>query len=346
MNTAEQAIDKEEILGVAPFNILSPELLDELLASSTIKRLPPGKKAFHAGDEDNEAVFLLSGQLALLSEGGPTTILRAGSDDATKPVEEENPRKSTALASTNVTLLRVDYDVLEQIIEKNKEEKIQANKMSDLPIEQRLEHVLTLPIFKHLPEHNKQHLAEQFTTVTYGEGDVVFHEGSRNDYFYIISEGHAFITRRAPQSGQVIDITELGPDEGFGEESLIANGRHNATVSIKQDCVLFRLPRQEFMTLVIKPTINWLSQSAALTAQSTGAVLLDVRMPSQFIAHNLPGSINLPLPVLRKTASILNNDKEYIVCSDNGVQSIIASFLLNYRGIDVKTMQGPVNPVA
>jgi rhodanese-related sulfurtransferase len=96
------------------------------------------------------------------------------------------------------------------------------------------------------------------------------------------------------------------------------------------------------MTLVIKPTINWLTLNEALAEQSMGAVILDVRMPSQFIARNAPGSINLPLPVLRKTASILNSDKEYIIYSDNGIQSIIASFLLTYRGIKAKTIKGPI----
>jgi hypothetical protein len=55
------------------------------------------------------------------------------------------------------------------------------------------------------------------------------------------TEGSACVTRRAPQTGQVIDITELSPDDGFGEESLIANGRHNATVSLNLDSSVDRL---------------------------------------------------------------------------------------------------------
>lgn len=343
MTAAYQPIDKNEISHFAPFNILSPELLDEVLASAQVRRLPPGKKAFHPGDNDNQAVFLLSGQLALISEGQPTTIIKAGSTDATRPVvDKNNPRQATALASTNVTILTVGFDILNQIIEKNQEEKISAKNQRNVSPEQRLEHAMRLPIFKHLSDQHKKNLAQQFKIVTYSAGVTVFTEGSRNDYFYIISDGCASVTRRTPQNGQVIDITELGPDDGFGEESLIANGRHNATVSINCDSVLLRLPRQEFMTLVIKPSIHWLSLEEASAEQQMGSVILDVRMPSHFLASNLPGSINLPLPVLRKTASILNHEKSYIVCSDNGIQSIIASFLLNYRGLKVKTLKGPV----
>jgi len=341
MNTAEQTIDKDELLNLPPFNILSPELLDEVLASATIKRLPPGKKVFHAGDDDNEAVFLLSGQLALLSEGHPTTIIRAGSSDA-KPVEDQNPRQSTALASTNVTLLSVDYTVLDKIIEKNLQATQEATKPLPISNELREEQILALPIFEHLSSNHKTKLSRHFSIVNFVKDDAIFKEGSRNDYYYIVSEGQILVTRRSPQSGQIVDITELGPNDGFGEESLIANGKHNATVTVKEDCVLFRLPRQEFMSLVIKPSIQWLTLNQAIAEQTMGAILLDVRMPSQFIANNISGSINLPLPVLRKTASILNNDREYIICSDNGIQSIIASFLLTYRGINTRTIKGPI----
>ena len=340
MNVAEQLIDKEELLHLAPFSILTPELLDEVIACATIKRLPPGKKAFKAGDNDNEAVFLLSGQLALISEGQPTTIIKAGSTDATKPVETQKPRQTTALASTNVTILSVDYDILDQIIAQNQEAKTKAKKLAELSTEQRIEHIFSLPIFSALPAPYTKSLKEHLSMQSYSEGTTVFTEGSRNDYFYIISEGSAYVTRRSPQTGQVIDVTELRANDGFGEESLIANGKHNATVSLKEDSILFRVPRQEFMSLIVKPSIHWLNMNEATAEQSMGAIILDVRMPSHFIAKNIPGSINLPLPVLRKTATILNSDKEYIIYSDNAIQSLIASFLLTYRGIKTKTIKG------
>ena len=340
MSAAEQLIDKQELLHLAPFSILTPELLDEVIACATVKRLPPGKKAFKAGDNDNEAVFLLSGQLALISEGQPTTIIKAGSTDATKPVEDQKPRQTTALASTNVTILSVDYDLLDQIIARNRDAKTQAKKMAALSTEQRIEHILNMPIFRDLPPPYKKNLKAHLSLQTYSEGETVFSEGSRNDYFYIISEGSAYVTRRSPQSGQVVDVTELNANDGFGEESLIANGKHNATVSLKEDSAIFRVPRQEFMSLIVKPSIRWVDINEATAEQSMGAIILDVRMPSHFIAKNIPGSINLPLPVLRKTATILNNDKEYIIYSDNPIQSLIASFLLTYRGIKVQTVKG------
>ncbi len=341
MIAAEQFIDKDELLNLPAFQVLSPELLEEVLAKATIRRLPPGKKVFHAGDSDNEAVFLLSGQLALLSEGQPTTIIRAGGHHA-EPVEDRIPRQSTALASTNVTLLSVDHSVLQNIIEKNVAVTKAAEKMPPLSMAQRIDQVMALPIFEQLPISTQTKLTEHFTAISYKKDDIIFSEGCRNDFYYIVSDGRILVTRCAPQTGRIVDITELGPNEGFGEESLIANGKHNATVSVKEDCTVLRLPRQEFMTLVIKPSIQWLTLNQAIAEQSMGATILDVRMPSHFTAHYIPGSINLPLPVLRKTASILNSDNEYIICSNNGVQSIIASFLLTYQGMKTKIIKGPI----
>ena len=342
MAVAEQLIDKEELLHLAPFNILTPSLLDEVLACACVKKLPPGKKAFQAGDNDNEAVFLLSGQLALISEGQPTTIIKAGSNHAKKPVETQKPRQTTALASTNVTILSVNYDLLEKIIERNREEKIKAKEMAKLSHEERIEQLLTLPIFKCLPPAYIKPLKEHIRILNYTAGETVFNEGSRNDYYYIISEGSASVTRSSPQTGQVVDVTELGPNDCFGEESLIANGKHNATVSILDDSILLQIPRQEFMSHIVKPSIHWIDIVEATSELASGSIILDVRMPSHFIVQNIPGSINLPLPVLRRTASILDDSKKYIIYSDNAIQSIIASFLLTYRDINVRTVKNTI----
>lgn len=341
MRIAELTLDKAHLSRLAPLNILSPELLDELIRHAAIRQLPPGQKAFEAGEKDNRAVFLLSGQLALVSEGRPPTLLKAGSTAASQPLANHQPRQTTALASTNVTILSIDAQLLEELIDRNRA-TLAADARPPANTAERLDEALKLPIFATLPRPYLKVIAQRFVAMPVRAGAPVIRQGDEGKYYYLIAEGAATVTRRAPHTGHVIDVAELGRGAGFGEESLIVGGRHNSNVTMTEDGHLLRLSRGEFMTLIVRPLVRPVPYGVAATMQQNGAVLLDVRPPAAFIDENLHGSVNLPVSVLRRTASLLDKRKEYIVCSDNGGRSIIAAFLLAFQGIKVHVMEGTV----
>lgn len=343
MTTAEHVLNRENLASLAPFSILSPELLDEVIKHATIKQLPPGQRAFKAGDKDNQAVFLLSGQLALISEGRPATMLKAGTTEASNLVEDHQPRQATALASTNVTILSIDADFLEELIKRN-ESAIQALPSTNrLSREERISRILKIPVFSKLPRPYVNVIGQRLTILPVKAGDVILSEGDKGEYYYLISRGGACVTRRSAQSGQIIDVADLVEGQGFGEESLIINGCHNGNVTMMDDGELFRLSRGEFMTLMVRPLIKWVAYGVAATLQSHGTIILDVRMPNAFVKENIAGSVNLPLPVLRKTASILDKSRNYIVCSDNSGRSITGAFLLAFQGLNAQVLEGGVH---
>ncbi|TPW18004.1 MAG: Crp/Fnr family transcriptional regulator [Halothiobacillaceae bacterium] len=229
--------------------------------------------------------------------------------------------------------------MLEQIVEENRITATRDNQHAMLSDNPCIERLLRSPFFYHLPLPYLRVLEQRLTERVVYEGETIISEGDRGDLYYLIAAGEACATRRTPQGGAVIDTTHLTQGEGFGEEAIIANAGHTTSVHMTSDGVLLTLTRHEYMTLILRPLIRWIDHSSALAMQKEGVTLLDTRMPNHFAAYNLPGSVNLPLPVLRKTVSILSNTKTYIICTDNSTQGIFAAFILATHGLDVQLLK-------
>ena len=60
---------------------------------------------------------------------------------------------------------------------------------------------------------------------------------------------------------------------------------------------------------------------------------LDVRLESEHKNSGIPGSINLPLFMLRMKADTLDPNKKYILYCDTGRRSSAGAFLLSERGV-------------
>lgn len=70
--------------------------------------------------------------------------------------------------------------------------------------------------------------------------------------------------------------------------------------------------------------------------KNRGAVILDVRSKAEYTSGAIPGSKNIPLPlVTSKIAEIQKWNKPVITCCASGVRSGSAATILNANGIEV-----------
>ena len=67
-------------------------------------------------------------------------------------------------------------------------------------------------------------------------------------------------------------------------------------------------------------------------AKGTNRVVLDVRKPTEFLAHNVQDAINLPLDYLNKNMDKLNRATPYFLYCGSGFRSVIAASILKARG--------------
>jgi len=338
MGAAQELIEEIELSHLVPLNSLKPESLNELISRSTIKRLPPGRHIFDQGDTDNMTVYLLSGQLALVADGEAAVMIKAGSNDALNPIANQQPRASTALARTCVTTLNIDTHLLNKFFSGGDDpdgdpvEKVTTSK------HEQIKHALEVPLFSRLPQPHKQVLMNRFEEIRLNEGNVIIRQGSESKYYYLITEGRCGITEKVEQFGMTPEYTELTAGCGFGEEALITNSPYKYTVTMLEDGRLLALSRGEFMTLLVRPLIKQLSYQQVTSMDPNRIGLIDLRTPGAFHKSHLPGSINLPLSVLKDAAPILDRDREYIVCSDSHQRNIVAAFLLLKQGLDAKIL--------
>jgi len=65
-----------------------------------------------------------------------------------------------------------------------------------------------------------------------------------------------------------------------------------------------------------------------------GAVILDVRTPSEYNGGHIKGSINIPLQSLDKNLGKLKKNKAIITCCASGMRSASAKSVLKSKGFE------------
>jgi CRP-like cAMP-binding protein len=342
MGAAHPIVGKPHLSHVSPLNRLDPVLLEELLAYSRTERLPPGRCLFKRKDADTRTLFLLSGQLALVSEDHQTRVVRSDAREARTPIDPHDPHRVTALARTSVTILSVDTALLADLLERCPAAGEPGAGHLAQP-DTMVEPMLALPLFSHLPPPHLHVLKHRMAHLRVVAGTILFKAGDPAEFYYLIKSGRIGTSQPA-RHGQKTAPTKLGPGEGLGETSLINHGRYEITATALEDSQVLRISKGEFLTLLVRPHSRWLTYSEVASRQQAGAILLDVRTPRAYHRSHLPDSLNLPLKMLRQTARILDHGHGYIVYSDRPGHGATAAFLLACQGIEAGILREAGTP--
>ena len=86
--------------------------------------------------------------------------------------------------------------------------------------------------------------------------------------------------------------------------------------------------------------LNSVSKKEAEELVEEGAKYLDVRLEEESNNNGFPGSINIPLFMLRLEADSLDKSLSYVVYCDTGRKSSAAAFLLSERGFETHVLNG------
>lgn len=172
------------------------------------------------------------------------------------------------------------------------------------------------------------------------KGNTVIKQGDKGEYYYLIWEGQYGVLRYNKTTGTNQKIAELAEWEGFGEEAAASSETCNASVIAITDGVLMRLPRREFIDILLKPVIYRIAyQQAQVMVYQDNSVLLDVRTANEYQQCHLDGSINFPLANLRISVKLLNKNTRYIVLCDTGQRAVAGAFLLCERDFDAAVLK-------
>lgn len=341
-----QSIDKSLLQTFVPVNALSGDQLDWLLDQQEVCRYVSGDVLFSLGDQDNTTIYLLSGKVELSDETGNRRTVSAGDTASWHPLEHVQPRRSTARAVGDVSVVRFDSFRLDTILSWDQSAgyvilDINANSAYQNDREWMIR-LLKSKLFHRVPPSNILGIFIRLKANRHKEGERIIRQGEVADCCYILKEGVCEVSINIGE-GEPTSVAMLEEGEWFGEEALLSGKPRNATVSMATDGVLMRLDRQDFDALLREPIIKTMPGDQVLSSAEKGAWWLDVRTSDEFDQEHLVGATNMPLNVLRLKSRLLDPGKTYIAYCDTGRRSATAAFLLKNAGLDVIVLDGGLN---
>lgn len=338
------AVDPARLSRFIPIDALNAASLGQLAAAATLGTPAAGELLFTQGDTDNDAVYLLSGEVELRAadDDAPRRVL-AGSDEARYALAHLKPRRFTGTARSAVEFARVDGGLLDKLLTWDQVGGIEVMDLGgDASDAAWMAHLLHSQVFLKLPAANLQALFARFSELPVKSGQIIVKQGEPGDYFYVIKRGRCRVVHK-PAQGAPVALADLTEGDCFGEEALLTAAPRNATVAMLADGALMRLSRVDFDALLAEPALRRVDGRQARDMLRAGAGLLDVRLAAEFRAGSLRDSVNLPLPELRAAAARLDPKRSYIVFCESGGRSSAAAFLLEQRGFKVYILQGGIN---
>ncbi len=345
--TDAKLVEKSLLRVLVPANALNLENFQELAGKATVEEIPSGKLIFKAGDVDRKSVYLLEGQIQVTDAAGASTTIDHGTELARNPLANNQPRKHTAKARTDCKITRLDSDLLDILLTWDQLSGIEVNEIhvsdgGDDNDSDWMTRILQSKAFLQIPPANIQAMFMRMQEVPKRAGEAVIKQGDEGDYYYIIKSGRAKVTRTS-KAGTELTLATLKHGDAFGEEALLSEAKRNATIVMETDGCLMRLSKEDFLALLKEPMINWIDPEIAREKVESGAKWLDVRLESEHAIKGVPGSINIPLFVLRLKVDTLDPNVPYVVYCDTGRRSSAAAFLLNERGFVTYVLKGGID---
>ena len=321
--------DIDLIKKLAPFGAMSEDEFSAAIASLTLTDYSEGKMIFKRDEETATAYWLVAGSVDLLDEKFEAKNRKAGDDAARFPLDNNSPHRLTVITTEASKILSAPRELAGGL---SKQQSEQAAEAEDDGVDW-MSALLSSPLFEFIPPTNIQTLFSKFEEQKYDAGDVVIMQGEPGDYFYVIQAGKVKVERTFGDKTQL--QAELNPGDNFGQDALISDVPRNATVSMLTRGTLMRLSAPDFESLLMKPVIETVSETEAVemvTAGNPKTYVLDVRNPKEVEANKRPGSVNVPLLLLRKNLNKLKPEAVYITACDGSKRAALAAYILNEKG--------------
>jgi rhodanese-related sulfurtransferase len=345
----QDILDIRVLAALEPISSFGPARLRELLEYCHLETLEQGGDPFKNNPLKGQSVYLVKGELEIVYTDTNRVLFRADSEWARHPIGKRQPEIESANALTRIQLLRVDDELLDQMVTWDQfafhvDTKRSVEKEGSESAVKRFlnsgmfsaENLSNSP-FAQLPSANIGKLLDKIDAIAVWDKEVIVREGEEGDYFYLLESGRAQVTRLVGGVNKV--LADLKAGDIFGEEALIAGTMRNATVVMKSNGVLLRLKKQDFLELMQEPLLRSLTYQEAKEKVAEGAVWLDVRHPPEYRYDKLANAINVPLSEIRNAIGVLNKETYYIAYCQSGRRSTAAAFILVQAGFKVDVLK-------
>ncbi len=206
--------------------------------------------------------------------------------------------------------------------------------------------LLKSPIFSNLPPANLQQIIIKLEEIEYEKGELIISQGDSGDFYYLIKHGQCLLSRKPTPGSKEIKLGQLSDHDTFGEDSLLSGEPRNVNITALTDISLLRLSKDNFISLIKKPSLQFIDNKEIEEQVRNGATLLDVRTTDEYKKNHIPDSINVPFFSLRMQLKSFDRENPIIVVCANGKTSEAAAFLLLRHHISTLIVDGGMEKVA
>ncbi|HUR41547.1 MAG TPA: cyclic nucleotide-binding domain-containing protein [Verrucomicrobiae bacterium] len=347
---ASDAVDPAVFSNYVPLNALKAESQRDLAKKASISQAKAGTYLFKVGEQAKTAMYVLSGEVALEDATGKVLgKIVGGTPDSFHRLAHQSPRKVSAKCVNEVRFMNIDASLLDVMLTWDQTGTFEVGELSaqEADAGDWMGKLLQMKTFQMVPPANLQGMFMKMQEVKVEPGQVIVKQNEDGDFFYVIMEGRCMVTREQAAGMKPVKLAELEHGSCFGEEALISDAKRNATITMMTRGKLMRLSKDDFRQLLNDPLARKLPFAEADKLVKGGkAQWLDVRLPSEFQNHTLPGAINMPLYMLRMKLAALDQKTAYVAVCDTGRRSSVAVFVLTQRGYEAYVLDKGIPPKA
>lgn len=338
------SVNTADLAKLYPLDSLRPENLEQLAREAVTEEHGRGEVLFRAGDTDDHTIFVLSGRVHGEYPDGKIKETDASTLQGRYALGDMQPRRFTAtVMSITATIIRIDRRYMEKILCWDQLSRAENFRHYDPSPEANrwVFRLLQSRVMHKLPTAGIERMFQRFEQIDVRAGEAIVREGEEADFFYVIKDGAASVSKSLETGDSVVAYLVRG--DSFGEDALLANTVRNATVTMIKDGKLMRLAKRAFEEVMKPPAVDWLTPGKASIFARQGAVVLDVRMPEEFQQRAIKGAINTPLYTLRETVNEFDRARKYVIYCNTGERSAAAAFIMAKMGFETYALQGGIS---
>ncbi len=342
MAILDKYLNNKFLKTLEPLSKLSVDKLSELANKSSVEVIPAGRTLFRQSEKDKRSYYLVSGQIELHTNGTKKAqTIKAKTPEAKYPVAQQIPRPCTAKTKVNSEIIAIDTDLLEMLLESddNPSGNYEVTEISSDDENGWMLKFLQSRAFLQIPTENIQKILMSMEEIVAKKGQTIVSQGESNDYYYIVKTGKCSVSRRPSPKAEDVQIAILAAGDGFGEEALITDGVRNATVRMMDSGSLMRLTKDNFISLLVSPLLDFIHLEELKSRVNAGDLLIDVRPHKNFMDGHLDGAVNTPLSMIRLKLNNFNAERNTIVYCDDANRSTAAAFLLIQHGLSCSILK-------
>jgi len=326
-----------------PLCHLPQKSFKKLCSHIDIKTAQAGDFIFQLGQEQNQLIYLLDGKISLQLKEFELESVQAGTEAARFALAHQIPRKVNACAETTLRYICLDAAILNTLQQQNTTTEDSSEMIVEEPEESGDDWMTTLlksPIFRALPPANLQRILINLESMEFKQGEIIIKQGEPGDFYYLIKQGECLLLRQPSPKLKPIKLGELKAQDTFGEDAIISGNPRSVSVIAKTDVSLLRLDKENFIELIKKPSLKFITLEQTQQKLAQGGILIDLRTAEDFKQQHLPNSINIPFFSLRMHLKTLDRKQPIIVVCEDGKTSQAAAFFLLRNKFDASILEG------